>query len=704
VPGSLQSKGDGEYPYSAPFGGLNVSLPSILLPPNAQDAQVSPSFSIVRGSICAPWPYAQTLFGSSLSAGEYFLFATPSGYIVTNLKIYQMQQSPGNWFLQTVATMPSGAFPSTPNQLPAAFVEANGCLYFSCLLGIYRFSPSNGLMAWSVAFSANYLTISNQRMIAVGTNAVTGVTPGNPAASSGTGSLPAGTYYAVVTAVFPSGTEGPPSAEGSFTLSSPGGIVWAWTAVSGASSYNIYIGTGPNAENTVANVSTNTYALTSYTAGTVSPPSMPPNTPWTIAWSTVSTFSSTSVGSFNSNTNTNSGVVGGYDVLTSYSQGFPVGIVNLGHSFYVQMTQGIVEVDPAQNGTSAFTLYNYWQATLPVGALPGTVAQYGPITAFVTPDNVNLWVPGSQQQIGTPVMPLIRNIYRNAQYQVLSGIPVSPPLTQNPPVNASFAVVYGELHYLLAFNIYGVPEQQASNPYPNQIGNPQWFGLILDYNFASQSWSQQQTPPLTTPVYQVTGPPLTTTSPPQMPQQSLLIAGTQANPSSAPGWIVFGTDVFNQLAWNGVQCQALMSQPQPCKVGFPQTPISSGHRPANRRVRIEYSMDEFSCATGGAPIDLTVSIQGTITQNVAAVNSSNASFQSNLYSYSTTIQIMPLGVVAETAGQPIVPFLTSTAYADIVISCENPQISLSWTDPSSHQRLMIHRVTLQTNDTKGVMQ
>lgn len=824
MPGALQSKGDGEYPYSAPFTGLNVSIPSILLPSSAQEAQCSPSFSIVRGSIAAPWPYADSLYGFTLGSGEYLLFSTASGYVITNLYVYQIQGVSGgsSWGVVPVAAMPSEAFPSTGNGNPVPFVESNGCLYFSCQLGIYRYGPgpvtgisalvgtsgslpsqtylisitavvddveshpcaniqvvvpahippredgsialtwaavpgassynvyvgtsfgegcdvfsssTNSLTitsytsgestppaileAWSVAFAANFLTISNQRMIAVGTSPVSeNTTPGTPSGTQGTGgSLADNTYYAIVTAVFPSGTEGPPSSEGSVTVSGGGGtasIDWTWTAVDGAVSYNIYIGTEAGEENVCYSSSTNSYELTSYSTeastsnpwSPSSPPIMPPFSPWGIAWSAVSAFSDTSIGIFNSNPNTSNssnaaGVVGGYDVLTSYSQGIPVGIINLGHSFYVQMTQGIVEVDPAQNGTSAFTLYNYWQENIPVGAIPGTVAQYGPISAFVTPDNVDIWIPGQQTQIGAPVMPLIRKLLLNAQLQGISG--ASWPLIQNPPVNSTFLTIYGELHYVLTFNIYGVPPQQFAPPYPDQISTPQWFGLILDYNFASQSWAQQVTPPLTTQLYQVNGPPLTTDSFPLVPPQSILVGGTQANPDSAPGLIVFGPDVFNQLVWVGDQCQGLESQPQQCQVGFPQTPISPGHRPANRRVRIEYSMDEMTCATQTAAVDMTVSLQGTITQNTGSPGG-NGVATTTIQTISKTIQIQPTGVIAAAEGNPVVPFLTATAYADMVLSLENPQVSLSWTDPSAHQRLLVHRVTLVCNDTKGTFQ
>lgn len=708
MPNALQPKGDGEWPYSAPYTGLNSALPSILLPPTAQDVQTSPSFAIVRGSIAAPWPFSFSLFGSQLAEGEYFLFATASGYVVTNLFIYQIQGSatPATaWGLAKVGTMPDGAFGSTWNNLSVPFIETNGCLFFSCNLGIYFYSPLNTptIQPWAINFTANFLTIFSQRMVLVGTNATTETTtPATPEASAGSGgSLPAATYYFKVTAIFGQGTESSPSGEASAaTTGSSGSVSLTWTAVSNAVSYNVYVGTATDEENAVFSTSTNSFDLTAYTAGTVSPPTVAPLSPWTIAWSAVSTFSNTSVGSFNANTNTDAGVVGGWDVLTNYSQGIPTGIVNLGYSIYVQMTQGIVNVNPAQSSIdSPYTFYNYWQESVPCGSLPGTVAQYGPISAFVTPDNVDIWIPGSQTPIGIPIMPYLRKLLLNVTLQEIQGN--AWPLLQNPPCNATFVTVYNELHYVLTFNVYGVPPQQATPPYPNAATTPQWFGLILDYNFASQSWAQQVTPPLIGELYQIIGPPLTTTAYSAIPQQSFLIAATAASPTSTPGWVVFAPDVFNQTVWAAAQCQGLESQPQPCQVGFPQTPIAAGHRPAIRRVRIEYSWDEMTLATQGVPVDLTVTMQGTITQNTGTPNG-NGVATTTIQSISKTISVNPPGIVS--GATTIQPCLTATAYADMVLSLENPQISLSWTDPSAHQRLLIHRVTGMVNDTKGTMQ
>ena len=712
MPGSLQSKGDGEYSYSAPFTGLNGSVASILLPPSAQEIQTSPSFSIVRGSIAAPWPFGTSVFNWAPGAGEYFLFATPGGYIASNLKFYQIQSSNTTgiaWVVNEVSAMPAGAFPAQGTNKEVQFMEANGCVFFASQIGILRFASSNDTITqWSVGFMPLYMTIFMQRMVVVGTVASTdNVTPGTPTGtpSTASGSVPAGTYFAVITAVFASGIEGPPSPESAgVTLSGTGEITWTWTAVTGAVTYNIYVGNAAGSENQVFSSGTNSYLQSTFNTSptqTISPPVAPPNSPWTIAWSTVTDFSDTSIGSFNSNPNTNAGDTGGFDVLTNYSQGLAVGIVNLGNALYVIMTQGIVQVDPASSGTAPFTFYNFWQERIPVGAMLGTLDQFGPIAAFVSPDNVNVWVPGSQSQIGTPIMAYLRSLLRNMTMQEDPN--AAYPLLLNPPSSASFYTLYNENHYALSFNVFGVPPQQLAPPYPNQIAAAEWFGLILDYNFASQAWTQQLTPPITGRLYQVSGPPLTQADFTQIPPQTFLVAGTQPNgPGSQAGVLVFAPDVFNRLVFATQQCLGQSSVPQPCKVGFPQTPIASGHLLAVRRVRIEYSMDEMSVANQTAPVNLTVSLQGTQTTNTATANGT-AIFTTTPYTESVTIQIDPIGAIGVNSADAVVPFLTSVATADFTLSIMNPQVSLSWTDPSAYQRLLVHRVTIQVNDMQGAL-
>lgn len=106
-------------------------------------------------------------------------------------------------------------------------------------------------------------------------NAFTGTALASPTAPSGTpttgtGTLSAGTYYAKIVAVDGNGfTTAGGTESTAVTLSSTGEIQWTWTAVTGAASYQLWVGTAPGAENTFVAVSilfyTQTAALTSGT-------------------------------------------------------------------------------------------------------------------------------------------------------------------------------------------------------------------------------------------------------------------------------------------------------------------------------------------------------------------------------------------------------------------------------------------------------
>jgi hypothetical protein len=87
-------------------------------------------------------------------------------------------------------------------------------------------------------------------------------TPSAPSGTptTGTGSLPAGIYYARVVALDSNGfTTAGGSESSGVTLSSPGEIAWSWTAVSGAASYQLWVGTSAASENTFVPVSGTSY-------------------------------------------------------------------------------------------------------------------------------------------------------------------------------------------------------------------------------------------------------------------------------------------------------------------------------------------------------------------------------------------------------------------------------------------------------------
>ena len=89
--------------------------------------------------------------------------------------------------------------------------------------------------------------------------------------TTGTGPLVAGTYWAKVVALDSNGYTTPGGTESAaVTLSATGEIAWSWTAVTGAASYQIWVGTASGAENTFASVAGTTYTQTAaLTGGTI---------------------------------------------------------------------------------------------------------------------------------------------------------------------------------------------------------------------------------------------------------------------------------------------------------------------------------------------------------------------------------------------------------------------------------------------------
>ena len=122
-------------------------------------------------------------------------------------------------------------------------------------------------------------TITNNyaRYASVASAALTGValaTPGAPTGSltTGTGSLAAATYYAKVVAVDANGFMTAGGAESAATtLTATGEITWSWTAISGAKTYQLWVGTATGAENTfVGSLATTSYTQTAtLTSGTM---------------------------------------------------------------------------------------------------------------------------------------------------------------------------------------------------------------------------------------------------------------------------------------------------------------------------------------------------------------------------------------------------------------------------------------------------
>lgn len=109
--------------------------------------------------------------------------------------------------------------------------------------------------------------IPNQAQWQLGFNALALPPAPTGTPTTGTGSAAAHTYYARVTAINADGESLPGAESAGVVLSATGEIAWAWTAVTGATSYKIYVGITAGGEGSWFTTSTNSYTQTA-TAGT----------------------------------------------------------------------------------------------------------------------------------------------------------------------------------------------------------------------------------------------------------------------------------------------------------------------------------------------------------------------------------------------------------------------------------------------------
>ncbi len=100
-------------------------------------------------------------------------------------------------------------------------------------------------------------------------------TPGAPTgtATTGTGTLAAGTYYAKIVGVGLNGGMTPGGTESAaVTLSATGEIAWTWPVVTGAATYELWVGTASGAENTfVGSLTSTSYTQTAALASGTMP-------------------------------------------------------------------------------------------------------------------------------------------------------------------------------------------------------------------------------------------------------------------------------------------------------------------------------------------------------------------------------------------------------------------------------------------------
>lgn len=170
------------------------------------------------------------------------------------------------------------------------------------------------------------------------------------------------------------------------------------------------------------------------------------------------------------------GNVGGFNLLSDVPDQI-TGLAGMGQSAIIFRNSGLTQQDPnpgsANAGLQPFNFYHLWSSPQGVGALKGTVAQWGYTTYFQSSDNVySLNLSAGPQPIGPRLIPRILNdirIYSNQSAQKW-------PSYWN---FGSIVNIAGQLHYLLTFSSYYVSALTGLQSY---------VGFVYDFNISENAW------------------------------------------------------------------------------------------------------------------------------------------------------------------------------------------------------------------------
>jgi hypothetical protein len=133
---------------------------------------------------------------------------------------------------------------------------------------VFGGDDTNGAFIERIRFKAlgtNIQTVARIYLNSVGINTVFGSAPAAPTATAtGSGTtIIAGTYYAKVVAIGPSGARSPIGTESAGVTATAGqSIPWAWTAINGAVSYEIYVADATGKQLRYFTSATNSYSQT----------------------------------------------------------------------------------------------------------------------------------------------------------------------------------------------------------------------------------------------------------------------------------------------------------------------------------------------------------------------------------------------------------------------------------------------------------
>lgn len=180
---------------------------------------------------------------------------------------------------------------------------------------------------------------------------------------------------------------------------------------------------------------------------------------------------------------------GGYNLLADVPDQI-TGLAGIGRSALIFRNDGVSQADPnpgtANSGLQPFTFYHLWASSEGVGAFQGTVSQFGQQVTFLSSDNVySISINAGLQALGPRIIPKIIRDHTAASNLAGVGIPTSGfhMGTGSPSVwyFSSIINIDGQLHYLLTFSAYTLPNGSAAQ-------TPTATSLVYDFNFSENAW------------------------------------------------------------------------------------------------------------------------------------------------------------------------------------------------------------------------
>lgn len=174
---------------------------------------------------------------------------------------------------------------------------------------------------------------------------------------------------------------------------------------------------------------------------------------------------------------------GGFNLLSDVPDSI-TGLASIGRSAMILRQNGISQQDPnsnfSQSGIQPFVWYHLWASNKGVGALQGTVAQYGDRVFFQSDDNVySISISGGLAPIGQRYIAKINQDQK--KFGFLAGISNAGFDNHGYWYYSSVAEVSGQIHYLTAFTAYTI------NPASGNA-TPTFTALVYDFNLSEQAW------------------------------------------------------------------------------------------------------------------------------------------------------------------------------------------------------------------------